>query len=158
MLWVSIIDCNADHEAEDEEDAEDDNEADRVWKAQHSLAEYTAPTNFKSYDELKTRLDAVLSGTVRVGNVADDINEAPVAAPRVDTKPQSSNSVTSPVVDKEEDDMTVHILNFNSDFKETKYEKIYIGERIRDMIDLNNGFVLMSLETNGSLGLLENIY
>ena len=27
MLWVSIIDCNADHEAEDEEDAEDDNEA-----------------------------------------------------------------------------------------------------------------------------------
>tara|TARA_B110000003_G_C16615686_1_gene521197 strand:- start:83 stop:1405 length:1323 start_codon:yes stop_codon:yes gene_type:complete len=60
--------------------------------------------------------------------------------------------------DKEEDDMTVHILNFNSDFKETKYEKIYIGERIRDMIDLNNGFVLMSLEPNGSLGLLENIY
>ena len=83
---------------------EDDNEADKVWKAQHSLAEYTAPTNFKSYDELKTRLDAVLSGTVRVGNVADDINEAPVAAPRVDTKPQSSNSVTTPVVDKEEDD------------------------------------------------------
>ena len=83
---------------------EDDSEADKVWKAQHSLAEYTAPTNFKSYDELKTRLDAVLSGTVRVGNVADSINEAPVAAPRVDTAPQSSQTITTPVVEKEEDD------------------------------------------------------
>ena len=59
---------------------------------------------------------------------------------------------------KEEGDMTVHILHFNKDFKETKYEKIYIGERIRDMIDLNNGHVLMSLESTGSLGLLKNIY
>tara|TARA_B100000787_G_C16053934_1_gene232511 strand:- start:105 stop:296 length:192 start_codon:yes stop_codon:yes gene_type:complete len=59
---------------------------------------------------------------------------------------------------KEEDDMTVHILDFNKDFKETKYETIYIGERIRDMIDLNNGFILMSLESTGSLGLLENVY
>ena len=50
---------------------EDDSEADKVWQSQHSLAEFTAPTNFKSYDELKTRLDAVLSGTVKVGNVAD---------------------------------------------------------------------------------------
>ena len=60
--------------------------------------------------------------------------------------------------DKEEDDMTVHILNFNKDFEETKYEKIYIGERIRDMIDLNNGSILMTLESSGSFGLLKNIY
>ncbi len=60
--------------------------------------------------------------------------------------------------DKEEDDMTIHILNFNKDFEETKYEKIYIGERIRDMIDLNNGSILMTLESTGSLGLLKDIY
>ena len=60
--------------------------------------------------------------------------------------------------DKEEDDMTMHILNFNKDFEETKYEKIYIGERIRDMIDLNNGSILMTLESTGSLGLLKDIY
>ena len=54
--------------------------------------------------------------------------------------------------------MTVHILHFNKDFKETKYDKIYIGERIRDMIDLNNGSILLSLESTGSLGLLKNIY
>jgi hypothetical protein len=60
--------------------------------------------------------------------------------------------------DKEEDDMTIHILNFNKNFKETKYEKIYIGDRIRDMIDLNNGSILMTLESTGSLGLLKDIY
>jgi len=80
---------------------EDDSEADKVWQSQYSLAEYTAPSNFKSYDELKTRLDAVLSGTVKVGNVADDLDDAPVAKPKVDTKPVATK-VETPVV--EEDD------------------------------------------------------
>ena len=80
---------------------EDDADADKVWKSQHSLAEFTAASNFKSYDELKSRLDAVLSGTVRVGNVADDLDDAPVAKPKVDTKPVTTK-VETPVV--EEDD------------------------------------------------------
>jgi len=80
---------------------EDDSEADKVWKSQYSLAEFTAPTNFKSYDELKTRLEAVLSGTVNVGNVADEIDDTPVAKPKVDTKPVATK-VETPVV--EEDD------------------------------------------------------
>ena len=80
---------------------EDDSEADKVWKSQHSLAEFTAASNFKSYDELKSRLDAVLSGTVKVGNVADDLDDAPVAKPKVDTKPVTTK-VETPVV--EEDD------------------------------------------------------
>ena len=80
---------------------EDDADADKVWKSQHSLAEFTAASNFKSYDELKTRLDAVLSGTVKVGNVADDLDDAPVATPKVDTKPVTTK-VETPVV--EEDD------------------------------------------------------
>tara|TARA_B100001079_G_scaffold188477_1_gene162470 strand:+ start:188 stop:1075 length:888 start_codon:yes stop_codon:yes gene_type:complete len=80
---------------------DDDSEADKVWKSQHSLAEFTAPTNFKSYDELKTRLDAVLSGTAVVGNIADKIDDEPVAAPKVDTKPETTK-VSTPVV--EEDD------------------------------------------------------
>ena len=80
---------------------EDDSEADKVWQSQHSLAEFTAASNFKSYDELKTRLDAVLSGTVKVGNVADDLDDAPVAKPKVDTK-SVTTKVETPVV--EEDD------------------------------------------------------
>lgn len=80
---------------------ESDDDANKVWKSQYSLAEFTAASNFKSYDELKTRLDAVLSGTVKVGNVADDLDDAPVAKPKVDTKPVTKK-VETPVV--EEDD------------------------------------------------------
>ena len=39
-----------------------------------------------------------------------------------------------------------------------KYDRIYTGERIRDIIDLGNGSILMSLESTGSFGILENIY
>ena len=66
---------------------DDDDAIEKVWKLQYPLAEHTAATNFKSYDELKTRLDTVLSGTVSVGNVTDELQDAPVATPKVDTKP-----------------------------------------------------------------------
>ena len=60
--------------------------------------------------------------------------------------------------DKDEHDMTLHILDFDNNFLQKKYEKIYLGERIRDIIDLKNGFILMSLESSGSIGLLSNVY
>ena len=56
------------------------------------------------------------------------------------------------------DDMTVHMIDFDNNFNETKYNKIRINERIRDIIDLQNGSVLMSLETSDSFGLLKNVY
>ena len=67
---------------------DDDSAIERIWKEQYSLADYLAPSNFKSYDELKTRLDAVLSGKQVVSNqtVVDDT----VVAPKVDTKPVES--------------------------------------------------------------------
>ena len=68
----------------------DDSVIESVWKKQYALKEFTASTNFKSYEELKTRLDAVLSGTVSVGNVTDTMNDEPVATPKVDTKPVES--------------------------------------------------------------------
>ena len=59
---------------------------------------------------------------------------------------------------KDEDDMTLHILNFDENFNLINYDKIFIGERIRDIIDLGNGNILMSIEYSGSLGLLKSIY
>ena len=78
-------------------DNDDDIEA--LWKTQHSLADFTAPSNFKSYDELKARLDAVLAGTVTVGKAVDVMEDAPVAEPKVDTAP-----APAPTVSEEEDD------------------------------------------------------
>ena len=77
-----------------------DDKIEEVWGKQYPLAEFTAPTNFKSYDELKTRLDAVLSGTVSVGNVADRMEDEPIAAPKIDTK-----EVSAPKVDSDDDTM-----------------------------------------------------
>jgi len=70
----------------------DDDAIEEVWKRQYPLAEHTAATNFKSYGELKTRLDAVLSGTVSVGNVTDELKDEPVATPKVDTKPVEAST------------------------------------------------------------------
>lgn len=39
----------------------DDDEMERIWKSQHSLQELVDPKNFKSYDDLKTKLYRVLA-------------------------------------------------------------------------------------------------
>ena len=47
-----------------------DEELEAIYNKQYSLADFLAESNFKSYDELKTRLDAVLTGTVATGKTA----------------------------------------------------------------------------------------
>ena len=72
---------------------QDDSDIERVWKTSYPLAEFSAASNFKSYDELKTRLENVLSGTVKVGNVNEhtqQFDDEPTAPPVVDTKPVES--------------------------------------------------------------------
>ena len=64
---------------------DDDSAIERIWKEQYSLTDFTAPSNFKSYEELKTRLDAVLSGKQVVSN--QTVEDEPIAQPKVDTKP-----------------------------------------------------------------------
>lgn len=46
--------------------AESDEEIEAIWAKQHSLAELVSPDNFKSYDELKSKLDMVLQGGSKV--------------------------------------------------------------------------------------------
>jgi hypothetical protein len=41
----------------------DDSELEEIWKKEYSLAELTAPEQFKSYEDLKKRLDYVLGNT-----------------------------------------------------------------------------------------------
>ena len=42
---------------------DDDDALEGIWKQEHSLAAFTAPDQFKSYDDLKKRLDLVLGKT-----------------------------------------------------------------------------------------------
>ena len=78
-----------------------DAKIEEVWKKQYPLSEFTATTNFKSYEELKARLDAVLSGSVTVGNVAEQMEDEPMETPKVDTAPVESTSTQ----EEEEDTM-----------------------------------------------------
>ena len=81
----------------------DDEALEELYSKQYSLADFTSPTNFKSYDELKTRLDAVLSGTVVANTTVQTLMEdEPSVSAKVDTKPEPAPSVE--VVDDEDDD------------------------------------------------------
>jgi hypothetical protein len=55
-----------------------DDELEAIYKKTHSLNDFIAPSNFKTYDELKTRLDAVLSGTVATKTAAAMVDEEEV--------------------------------------------------------------------------------
>jgi hypothetical protein len=41
----------------------EDEQMESIWKKQNSLAEFVDPKNFKSYDELKAKLQMVLAAT-----------------------------------------------------------------------------------------------
>jgi len=73
---------------------EDDDEMEKVWNSQHSLAAFIAPDQFKSYDELKARLDRVLGlkagAASRDEDVRQDTPPAPVAEPTVGKSAKAS--------------------------------------------------------------------
>ena len=83
--------------------ADDDGELDSIWKKQYPLADFHAPSSFKSYDELKKRLDDVLSGTV-TASAAAMIDEDVVETPTFREEPQPS--IPSASAEDEEDTMS----------------------------------------------------
>ena len=46
--------------------SKDDDEIEKIWKQAYSLKEFLAPKNFKSYDDLKARLDKALGAATSV--------------------------------------------------------------------------------------------
>ena len=83
----------------------DDGALEEVFNGQYSLAEFTAPSNFKSYDELQTRLDMVLSGTVAANTTVETLMEdEPTAKPTVKTKEEPVPTVST--VDDDDDAMS----------------------------------------------------
>ena len=82
----------------------DDTELEALWGKQYSLKEFTDNSNFKSYDELKKRLDVVLSGTTTVGNVVEmstAFDDSPNTVVTVDTPEEPAPTIT---VSEDDDD------------------------------------------------------
>jgi hypothetical protein len=74
--------------------SEDDAALEKIWKQQHKLAEFVDPSNFKTYDELKTKLHRVL-GLNGSSNMTSNIEE--VASPAI-------KETKAPVLQTAEDD------------------------------------------------------
>ena len=75
----------------------DDEEMEEIWNKQYSLQEFLDPKNFKSYDELKAKLETVLLATGSSVAKAEDV-EFETA------KPKSSSKPKAPELDLDEDD------------------------------------------------------
>ena len=88
---------------------DDDDKLEELWGKEHSLTAFTDNTNFKSYDELKKRLDVVLSGVTTVGNVTEmttgeSFDDSPETLSVVDTPEEPAPTVS---VTEEDDDDTM---------------------------------------------------
>ena len=96
----------------------DDGDLEKIYGQQYSLSEFTAPSNFKSYDELKTRLDMVLSGTVAANTTVETLMEdEPTAPTTIDTKEEPAPKIS--VVDDDKDDAMSYFEQLVAD-EETK--------------------------------------
>ena len=84
----------------------DDKEIETLWKNQHKLSELLDPSQFKSYEELKKRLDRVLglSATVKVEDSTAHAVKTPAKSSVVETASDIGNITSSD--DTTEDDMS----------------------------------------------------
>ena len=82
--------------------ANNDEAIEEIWNKQHALKPFLAPENFKSYDELKSKLDKVLSG-VRNTGTAEDVAIPPAAQVSKPDVVAETVSAPTPVVEEDED-------------------------------------------------------
>lgn len=80
---------------------DDDDELEGIWKKEHSLQEFLDPKNFKSYEELKAKLESVISATGVSQIKAEDIDLEEDTKPVVKAKPKQKEPVD---VDLDDDD------------------------------------------------------
>lgn len=80
-----------------------ENELDAMWQSQHSLAAFLDPKNFKSYDELKKKLNSVMdpNGTPATRAAAEEPRSE---APRQVRSEESNPAPSTPAPSSEEDD------------------------------------------------------
>lgn len=86
----------------------DDAELERIYKQEHSLQELIDPKHFKSYDELKTRLNIVLGLTAapaKIHGVELDEEEYKAPAPTFSAAAAPAAPVASASVDDDDEDL-----------------------------------------------------
>ena len=86
---------------------EDDDKMEEIWKTQHSLQEFLAPDNFKSYNDLKVKLDKIL-GTATVPTVAGEpspkLDDPPFDGGKPFTPTEDTQSFVPPTAETEDEE------------------------------------------------------
>jgi hypothetical protein len=96
--------------------APNDEAIEEIWNKQFPLQPFLSTENFKSYDELKAKLDKVLSG-VRNTGTAEDV-AIPPAAPKVEPVVAKTVSSPTPTPATETDDDSDETLSYFSKLAE----------------------------------------
>jgi hypothetical protein len=92
--------------------ADDDAKIEAIWNQQHSLVDFIDARHFKSYEELKKKLEAVLSGVPAAVRHAEAVDlDAPVAAKPAAPAPVAA-SAAGP---DDEDDSISYFANLAAD-------------------------------------------
>lgn len=115
-LRIKMVDKFPNYDASDFESvspiAESDEEILEIANQQYKLAEFTDPKNFKSYDELKAKLESVLSGSAVTETAYQAAEDEDRPVPRVAPAPTPGPSKAAPKpaakkapVDEDDDDM-----------------------------------------------------
>ena len=81
---------------------DNDEAIEELWNKQFPLKPFLAPENFKSYDELKAKLDRVLSG-VRNTGTAEDVAVPPATATNVSNVAETVSSPSIPTTETDDD-------------------------------------------------------
>ena len=86
--------------------SQDDAMLEKIWKSEYSLKEFTDPKNFKSYDELKRKLNDVLGISGYTAAVNDQITDSVTQKPSFEAaKPRKSVEETASWTDSEDEDL-----------------------------------------------------
>jgi hypothetical protein len=90
---------------------DDDEELETIWKKEYSLQEFLAPSNFKNYDELQSRLLKVLDDGATPKNKVARATEEDAPWAREDETPKFKSAVAGTIAtasDDEDDDLMAH--------------------------------------------------
>ena len=83
--------------------ASDDAELEAIWKKEYSLTSFTADDQFKSYEELQTRLNEVLGTNKRAAAPTVDSEEyEPVAVAAATPTPATRRAETAPTTSEDD--------------------------------------------------------
>ena len=83
-----------------------DDQIEKVWKSAYSLKEFLKPENFKSYDDLKAKLNKVLGAGGVAAATAKKIDDEEVSYQAPKAAPAKKVTAESVNIEEEDDDMS----------------------------------------------------